>query len=206
MDIKNSMLLANMMSNKGGVEFKTYCYALNDGCCLIEGLTVNGFKVKGKLIDTSSVFSSYVSWIIAGGSQYKTGATNWLSAGVFSTQNSQQKRLGIGYMGGSIYDELVDSSGNIIKTDFEFSRTGFSGYSLTKLCLFAYLWGYMEQNNYFQNFMNDKVKIQNIVLYNGNTEVANLVPAIVEGESGMFDTINEQFYGNANSVGSLVCE
>ena len=186
MDLKNSMLLANMMSSKGGgVEFKTYCYALNNGCCLIEGLTVNGFKVKGKLIDTSSVFSSYMSWTIAGGSQYKTGATNWMSA---------------------IFDGLVDSLGNIIKTDFEFSRTDFSGYSLTKLCLFAYLWGYMEQNNYFQNFMNDKVKIQNIVLYNGNTEVANLVPAIVNGESGMYDTINEQFYGNANSVGSLVCE
>ena len=33
-----------------------------------------------------------------------------------------------------------------------------------------------------------------------------LKPAIVNGESGMYDTVTKTFYGNANSVGSLVCE
>ncbi len=204
-----SKLLSVLMSSSGGggIKFKTYCYALNNGCCLIEDLTVNGFKVKGKLIDTSSISNSNRNLYIVGGSQYTSNPSYWTGCFLSMTANSQKKTISIGYMGGSTGEQLVDSSGNIIKTDFEYSRINFNtGYSLTKFCLFAYLKGYKTQDNVFENFMNDKIKVQNIVLYNGNTEVANLIPAIVKSESGMYDTINEQFYGNANSVGSLVCE
>lgn len=50
-------------------------------------------------------------------------------------------------------------------------------------------------------------KTKKVKIYNSNNVLlGEFLPAIVNGESGMYDTIGQQFYANANSVGSLVCE
>lgn len=59
--------------------------------------------------------------------------------------------------------------------------------------------------NEFKVVMDGKTK--SIKLYNSNDVlIGELLPAIVNGENGMYDTVGQQFYTNANSVGSLVCE
>ena len=50
-------------------------------------------------------------------------------------------------------------------------------------------------------------KTKSVKIYNSNDVLlGEFLPAIVNGESGMYDTVGQQFYANANSVGSLVCE
>lgn len=50
-------------------------------------------------------------------------------------------------------------------------------------------------------------KTKSVKIYNSNNVLlGEFLPAIVNGESGMYDTVGQQFYTNANSVGSLVCE
>ena len=50
-------------------------------------------------------------------------------------------------------------------------------------------------------------KTKSVKIYNSsNVLLGEFLPAIVNGESGMYDTVGQQFYTNANSVGSLVCE
>ena len=50
-------------------------------------------------------------------------------------------------------------------------------------------------------------KTKSVKIYNSNDVLlGEFLPAIVNGESGMYDTVGQQFYANANLVGSLVCE
>lgn len=50
-------------------------------------------------------------------------------------------------------------------------------------------------------------KTKSVKIYNSNDVLlGEFLPAIVNGESGMYDTVGQQFYANANSIGSLVCE
>ena len=203
MDLKNSMLLANMMRKKGGgVEFKTYCYALNNGCILIDK-EVDGFRVVGTLINTEESSNTYKEYFIAGATRYSSNPTRWLGAFIWLPNNQKQKLVTIGYLGGNTSEELVSADGTIVKTDFDFERKSYSSYSISACGIFA---NYNIYNNTFDTFINNYAKMKEIILYKGNDIVADLKPAIVNGESGMYDTINEQFCGNANSVGSLVCE
>ena len=203
MDIKNSMLLANLMSKSGGgVEFKTYCYALNNGCILIDK-EVNGFRVIGTLLNTTESTDTYKSYYIAGTTRSSSMPSYWLGAFIWLPNNQKQKLVAIGYMGGNTSDELVNADGTIVKTDFDFERKSYSSYNISACGIFANSNIY---NNTFDTFINNYAKMKEIILYKGNDIVADLKPAIVNGESGMYDTIGQQFYGNANSVGSLVCE
>ena len=203
MDIRNSMLLANMMSSSGeSVEFKTYCYAQNNGCILIDK-EVDGFRVIGTLINTEQSVSSYIDYFIAGATKYSSNPSYWLGAFIRLPNNQKQKLVAIGYMGGNSSDELVSADGTIVKTDFDFERKSFSSYTISKCGIFV---NYNIYNNTFDKFLNDFAKIKEIVLYKGNDTISDLKPAIVNGKSGMYDTVTETFYGNANSVGSLICE
>ena len=57
------------------------------------------------------------------------------------------------------------------------------------------------------NFTSGKCKFSLFEILDSNDNILHqLKPAIVNGESGMYDTVTATFYGNANSVGSLVCE
>jgi hypothetical protein len=202
MDLKNSMLLANMMSKSGGVEFKTYCYAQNNGCILIDK-EVDGFRVVGTLVNTIENVNTYKSYYIGAGTTYSSNPTRWLGAFIWLPNNQKQKLVAIGYMGGNTTDELVNADGTIVKTDFDFERKSYSSYTISACGIFA---NYNIYNNSFNGYINDYVKMKEIILYKGNNIVADLKPAIVNGERGMYDTIEQKFYGNANSVGSLVCE
>ena len=199
-----SKLLSMMMgSGGGGVEFKTYCYAQNNGCILIDK-EFDGFRVVGTLINTEeSASGGYKNYYIAGATASSSQPSYWLGAFIQMPNNQKQKNIVIGYLGGSISEELVSADGTVVKTDFDYERKSYSSYTIAKCGIFA---NYRIYNNTFDFFMNDFVKIKEIVLYKGNDIVADLKPAIVNGESGMYDTVTETFYGNANSVGSLVCE
>lgn len=198
-----SALLGMMCEKKGGgVQFKTYCYALNNGCILIDK-EVNGFRVIGTLINTSESVNTYKSYYIAGGQKYSSNPSYWLGAFIWLPNNQKQKDVAIGYLGGNTSEELVSADGTIIKTDFDFERKSYSSYTITACGIFA---NYNIYNNTFDTYINNYAKTKEIVLYNGNNIVVDLKPAIVNGESGMYDTIEQKFYGNANSVGSLVCE
>lgn len=200
MDLKNSMILANMMSKKGGgVEFKTSIYATG-GAYIVTPFTfgeIYGIKAKGSVTSWLTV-SDETYPMIAG---YVSG--NYTQKrGVCLIKNSGNKCVSI-----NINDNIVQSVNNesiFDLTNQQSSPVGVNNYAFP---IFA-------QNSSGSSFLPltkwstyGSVKLEEIVLFNQNlNKIAHFKPAIVEGESGMYDTINEQFYGNANTVGSLICE
>lgn len=188
MDLKNSMLLANMLSGKGGgVEFKTSIYAI-DGAYI---RTLENEFSYGYYIDLSFYASS--------------GIEN--DRPIFASQSS----AGTGYK--RIYKDTVSNVAKLkVGTNYSQMEVGiilsesdniFDDINMSRNTIYPLL--------YYQIFSsspsNDKIKIHYIRIKDSSKNLlADLKPAIVNGESGMYDTVTETFYGNTNSVGSLVCE
>ena len=203
MDLKNSMLLANMLTrNGGGIDFKTYCYAI-DNAYIQTDISANGdykIRLKGKiLVDTFN---------IAGGVYPFEG---------FTTTNSGSKYLGTymslatnpnGYINTLFFrsinndypynptyqNNLQVGNGNNEITTHNFDLT----LSHTIPCDVQYK--LFKSSSSLIAFEIIQIKDQNDNLLH------ELKPTIINGESGMYDTVTQTFYGNSNSVGSLVCE
>ena len=197
-----------MMRNKGGggVEFKTSIYATGNAYMVISPniTTKYGFKIVGTLLDTTSTSFSYRTPTIVGFRKSSSNPTGWCNGSFLFIANSKQKYVRVGYGGGTEEIELINSDGTVIATDFSIEKKNLETPPTNNKC--GLLADYFDYNNSFSNFLNNTAKVKQIIIYDGDTEVANLLPAIVNGESGMYDTVTETFYGNANSVGSLVCE
>lgn len=188
-----SALLSMMMGSGGGVEFKTRIYSQNNAYIILN-IYANGIRVKGsvKTIKYGPIAHTIVGYRYSDNSQYTIAN---LSYGY----NSKTCNLSIGSQNNIQNTQLINSAGEIIQENFDVTRKNLVGWTN---------WGILAQNYYgnYDNFFNDVGRIELITLFQNNNEVVNLVPAIVNGESGMYDTIGQKFYGNANSVGSLVCE
>lgn len=171
----------------GGVEFKTSIYAI-DGAYI--RTLENEFRY-GYYIDISFYASSGIEngrTIFASQSNGGTGYKR-----IFKDTVSYVAKLKVG----TSYEDtevgtILSNSDNIFD-DINMSRN--TSYNLLYYQIFS------------SSPSNDKIKIHYIRIKDSSkTLLAELKPAIVNGESGMYDTVTQTFYGNANSVGSLVCE
>lgn len=191
MDIKNSVLLGNLMSKSGGgVEFKTSIYSQGnayiefnkdkhidrfytcDICFIVKSISTYGILRFGRYYDDYGIGSMRVVGETSG--SFRT----YLTTNATGTETS---------VGDVVYDiDNIFNNVNIYNSssnwEFPIIRLFYSG--MTENFLLKYITFYGENN----------------------TKVAELKPVIVNGESGIYDTVTETFYGNANSVGSLVCE
>ena len=178
----------------GGIKFKTSIYATDNAYILLDRITANGIRVKGniKTIKTGPATHTIVA--------FRTSSTSFTMANISYQYNSIVCNLTMGSQNNISNTQLINSSGQIVLENFDVTKKN--------MTTFYAKWGILCQNNNgsIDSYFNDVGRINLITLLYNDNEVANLVPAIVNGENGMYDTINEKFYGNANSVGSLICE
>jgi len=181
-----SKLLSMLMSSSGGgnVEFKTSIYTEGNAYISLDLSSLRGQSVKCRLKGECLNFSElYYLFGFSSGSQYDSYASYFYNGSVSVAGSSQAV---------SISSPNFDLTGNAVTMN--------NGY-LSDFRLFS--WKYSSTIN----FTNGKCKFSLFEILDSNDNILHqLKPAIVNGESGMYDTVTETFYGNANSVGSLVCE
>lgn len=204
MNLKNSMILANMMSKSGGVQFKTSIYA-TDNAYIQTDISANAdykIRVKGQLTqyftDGSKTFCFlgsiyYDTYGKYTGTQFSVGYNPNISRNVISLRSYNNR-----YIYEPTYSNDISVSTILRPYSFDCTLNNTIPYN-TNFVIFAL--------SDFTYKSNDCIYIELIEIKDQNDNlIAELKPAIVNGESGMYDIIEEKFYGNANSVGSLVCE
>lgn len=201
-----SKLLSMLMKSKsgGGVEFKTYCYALNNGYIQTD-ISANAdykIRVKGQL--TQNFTDSSKTFVFLGGiyydmygkytgTRFSVGYNPNLSSNVISLRSFNNK-----YIYEPTYSNEINVSTTVRPYSFDGTLNNTVPYN-TNFVIFA-------SSDFVYN-SNDYIYIELIEIKDQSDNLLHeLKPAIVNGESGMYDTIEQKFYGNANSVGSLVCE
>lgn len=214
MDLRNSMLLANMMSSGGGVEFKTSIYSVGEAYIDtgIDNATIYGLRVKGRMRVNS--YSGYKQQIICGYIDYSSYTSQsdlscYVSA-IGSPAPGQYWKTSVTIKDNITSDSVQVAGSDGIITVFDFDVKLVSNDTTKTKKQFSYKIFTGERDNQggtFFAYTDGVVALEVIEIYDvsGNM-IMELKPAIVNGESGMYDTVTETFYGNANSVGSLVCE
>lgn len=184
----------------GGVEFKTSIYSQGEAYIDTMLSDIDGYNIEAIVLDyptSSGPTSNYVVGALNGNTGNQTGNNIRITfhptyGPIFASSYFNNSYANI-YSQVSLHTKPQEVSLNSLQIP-QATASGFS------VLVFA---GNINGNPmYFCNV----IKIKNLQLFKGSIKVADLKPAIVNGESGMYDTINEQFYGNTNSVGSLVCE
>lgn len=210
MDLRSSMILANMMSDNSGndIQFKNYIYALNNGYIdtgINSGIT--SIRIKGKWLKSSYSSSTQIYFFgnlsqqsIAGGT-YRTGVLGfgrYESNRVTTFLNSYSNTSGTTSTAKQYNSEQSSSDITIPSFDITQDRVYFaSGNSFRILG---------SRNVGSTMCSNDTFGIELVEFYNNGELVNQFKPAIVNNEHGMYDTVTQTFLGNANSVGSLICE
>lgn len=193
-------LLSMVMESKSNVVFKNYCYALNNAYIQTDISANADYKIrlKGKiLVDTFQSFGGTYPFrgFIQGSSRYTgtylsltTNPSNYVNSLFFRSINDD-------YAYNPTYQDILQvGNGNDEITTHNFDLT------LPHTIPCDVQFKLFEASSSIIAFKIIEIKDQNDNL------IAELKPATVNGENGMYDTIGQQFYGNANSVGSLVCE
>lgn len=190
-----SKLLSMMMSSSGGgVEFKTSIYA-TDGAYIQTDINIsNVTKIRAKgenisyqaqsgsrrfvcqAVDVNSGYNGISVYI-----GYYNNPTIQVTLAFFQNSYSASK---------SSYENLInENTFDLILNNFTFTTPVVNTFSIFKDAIYG------------------QINFELFEFYDQNDNLLHeLKPAIVNGESGMYDTVTETFYGNANSVGSLVCE
>lgn len=214
MNLKNSMILANMMRKSEGVKFKTSIYS-QDNAYINTGITntnIYGLRVKGSVRVNS--YTGHQQQIICGYIDYSSSGANiscFVNSTIGGTVPTNYREVKISIKEGNIERDniqIADNSGIIKVNTFDLkfidtTNTGTKGQFEYKI----FTGNRANQGGSFIEFTNGVVALEIVELYDisGNM-IAELKPAIVNGENGMYDTIGQKFYGNSNSVGSLICE
>lgn len=175
-----------MMRKKGGgVEFKTSIYSQGNAYISLDLSALQGQQVKCRLKGECLNFSElYYLFGFSSGSSYNSYQSYFYNGSVTVKDVSQV---------------VSNSSPNF---DLTGSASTMSNSFISDFRLFSW-----ERAGGTVNFTDGKCKFSLFeILDSSNNLLHQLKPAIVNGESGMYDTVTETFYGNANSVGSLVCE
>lgn len=209
-----TLLNKNQIASGGGVEFKTSIYSqdnayINTG---IANTNIYGLRVKGSVRVNS--YTGHQQQIICGYIDYSSSGAN-ISCFVNSTiggsvpTNYREVKISI-KEGNTERDniQIANNSGIIMVNTFDLKFIDTTNTGTKEQFEYKIFTGNRaNQGGSFIEFTNGVVALEIVELYDisGNM-IAELKPAIVNGESGMYDTITETFYGNANSVGSLVCE
>lgn len=121
------------------------------------------------------------------GSIYYNGLYLWQNNNVNTKINNAEINTFYNAKAGAKFDNKIIVNGDELATNVSIS-------ALNKLGVFA-----CYDSNGFM--MQSKAKIRNLDLYNGNTLIVHLVPcySIIDGEIGMYDTVNSKFYTNAGT-------
>lgn len=204
MDLKNSMLLANMMSKSSGVEFKTSIYATGNAYIQTDISANDDYKIKITGTIRTQTYTNAGSNYFLDGAYAPSQLTGTIA---FIGYNPGNKNVSICLRSGNNQasyeatyknDIIVGSNGTVTQPNYTLSLEHTIPYN-KNFGIFR-----CEDKN---NYSNDLVAISLIEIKDQNDNLLHkLKPAIVNGESGVYDTVTKTFYGNANSVGSLVCE
>lgn len=168
----------------GGIDFKTSIYTLGNAYISLDLSSLQGQSVKCRLKGECLDFSNlYYLFGYSSGSSYNSYQAYFYNGSVEVGDNSQAV---------SVSSPSFDITGQ--------AKTMNNNY-LSDFRLFSWKYGSTI------NFTSGKCKFSLFEILDSNDNILHqLKPAIVNGESGMYDTVTETFYGNSNSVGSLVCE
>lgn len=218
MDTRTSMLLANMMTGSGGgVEFKSKVFATDDAYIQTDFNLNNVAKIRisGNLenYNWNNFSGTYSRWYqVFGSLKYSEGVG---IGTIFAIEyhfeyNPAQRKLNAylgSFSGGNFFSDSVSSllaqgTDTTPKTTFDLTYSNITqNPDNTNIKIFkGIVYG-------TDTYINDFCAFSLIQLFDSSDNLLHeLKPAIVNGESGMYDTVTETFYGNANSVGSLVCE
>lgn len=180
-----------MMRNKGGgVEFKDYIYSI-DGAYIL--FNTDRHIERFYACDVSFMIKSRSTYGIVNFRRYYDDYSLGNMRVIGETSGSYRTYLTINLTGTDT--EIGDVS---YQTDNVFNNINIYNSSSVYAKPTVKLLYYQMTANFL---------LKNIVFYGeNNTKVAELKPAIVNGENGLYDTVGNQFYGNSNSSGSLVCE
>ena len=197
--IKKGSLVKNTGGSGGGgnVEFKTSIYA-TDNAYIQTDISMNeNYKIRVTGKRNKSYNSTNYLYIFGGSKSsgsYPLGTDCYFSYSSGASKNV----VAILTYNGTGYPPTSSASHYFGSDDFDLSLNAYTNntVSFTIFC-----------SNSINGFLNDYVSLSLIEIKDQNDNLLHeLKPAIVNGESGMYDTVTQTFYGNANSVGSLVCE
>ena len=214
--VKSSGLNFAADDNGGGgnVEFMTSIYSIGQAYIDtgIDNTTIFGLRVKGRMrVDN---YSGYKQQIICGYIDYSSYTSQSdLSCYVYaigSPAPEQYWKTSVTIKDNITSDnvQVAGSNGTITVFDFDLKLVSVDTTKTKKQFSYKIFTGERDnQSGTFFAYTDGVVALEVVELYDisGNM-IAELKPAIVNGENGMYDTIGQQFYGNANSSGSLVCE
>lgn len=200
-----SMFHELMMRKKGGgVEYKTLVYATDNAYIQTDISANDDYKIKITGTIKTQTYTNAGSNYFFDGAYFSFNLTGTIA---FIGYNPGNKNVTICLRSGNNQasyqatyknDITVGSNGTVTQPNYTLSLEHTIPYN-KNFGIFR-----CENEN---NYSNDLVAISLIEIKDQNNNlIAELKPAIVNGESGMYDTVGQQFYANANSVGSLVCE
>lgn len=196
-----SKLLSMMMSDSGGgVEFKTSIYSQGNAYIDTMLSDIDGYNIEAIVLDyptSSDPTSNNVVGALVGSTGQRTG--NSISISYHPTYGSI---FTCDYSNNSFANVYSMVSLHTKPQEVSFNSLQIPQATASGLNVFVFAANIGGDPMYFCNV----IKIKNLQLFKGSVKVAELKPAIVNGESGVYDIVTETFYGNANSVGSLVCE
>lgn len=198
MDLKNSILLANMMQNNSGIEFKNYCYALNNAYIQTDISLNENFNVRvaGK---RNKSYTSATSLFLFGASGASGSYTLGTNCTFSYSSGIGQSSVAILTYDGTGYPPSGSTRHYFGANDFDISLSNVYYNNTVSIIMFC--------SRHIDYFLNDYVFISLIEIKDlSDNLIVELKPAIVNGENGMYDTVGQKFYGNTNSVGSIVCE
>lgn len=199
-----SKLLSMMMGSGKKVEFKNYVYAIDNAYIETDIKLNENYKISIKGKTKVSVTSQIIFFMAGSGSVSYWNGTRAMLYLEGSSRYCYLNNLSIGNLysinsGTTDNVRVFTGTNGAYANDFtiSLSRTN----TKTNYNLFLFF------NNVESIYSNDNLKIKLIEIKDQNDNLIHEIkPAIVNGESGVYDTVTETFYGNANSVGSLVCE
>lgn len=196
-----SKLLSMMMSDKGSeVEFKTNIYSQGNAYIDTMLTDIDGYNIEAIVLDYPTSIGSTSDFIVgalSGSSGHQTG--NVINISYHPNYGSM---LSCNYYNNSYANVDTRVSLYTKPQEVTINIPNITQATAQDLNVFIFAGNINGTAMYFCN----KIKIKNLQLFKESIKVAELKPAIVNGENGMYDTVTKTFYGNANSVGSLVCE
>lgn len=207
-----SKLLSMLMKSKGGgIEFKTSIYATGNAYIQTDISANADYKINivgNVLVDTYTDQGSHYFFGANNPDQSPSYYLTGTLAFIGYNPNTSIPGIGLrsannvaGYNAPYKQDINIGSSGGHISAPYHFTL------SLSHTVAYDKNFRVLSDWQHADRKTNNMISIELIEIKDQNDNlIAELKPAIVNGESGMYDTVTETFYGNANSVGSLVCE
>lgn len=180
-----SMLKAMLMKKKGGGEE----YIESDGVAYTQltdtTIEANRFVMKFQILESTE--PKYVF-----GEEYKSGYYYYRN-GLMSNGNNYGNKFGI-YRGNYTSPQAeITNTTDVLEVDKTIDAV--MTIDNTFICFGCH---------YYSTYVTRKTRIWYMEFYNGNTLVAKFIPKQENGEVGLYDEVNNKFYGNIAGSGQLI--